>query len=237
MPSVSVQLAMRPWLILFCFIGAASWAEDRISKIKSARLSDLKALVEAQGLSYPVDEVYLRVFKTEKNLELWAGDEGQPFKLIKSYPICAASGELGPKRKEGDLQVPEGLYEISEFNPGSNFHLSMKLSYPNASDKKRSDAKRPGGLIYLHGNCVSIGCIAIEDGPIEEVYFIARDSKLRPLRIDVFPFRMTEEAMKKAERSEHAKFWAELKPAFVRFEESKRPVQFRVLGSGVYLVP
>ncbi len=210
---------------------------DKVKEVRALRGADVKALVEKAGLSYPVDEVYLRGFKKDRQLELWAGQRGRPLVLVKTYPFCAASGELGPKRKEGDLQVPEGLYEVPEFNPYSDYHLSMKVSYPNASDRLRSDAKRPGGLIYLHGNCASIGCIAIEDAPIEEVYLISLDAKHRPIRFDLFPTRLTDEALAALEGDPHLGFWRELQPAYLAFETSKRPAPFRVSAkTGAYVL-
>lgn len=222
------------WLLL-TFVSMTAAANPRVDEVRKARAEDVKKLLAEAGLPSPVDAVYLRAFKAEKLVELWAGKKGAPMVLVKSYPICAASGALGPKRKEGDLQVPEGLYEISEFNPGSNFHLSMKVSYPNASDRVRSDARRPGGLIYLHGNCASIGCIAIEDEPIEEVYLITQDSKVRPIRIDIFPSKLTPEFLSAQGESEHAALWRELEPAFTAFESTRRPAAFSV-RNGAYVV-
>ncbi|MEW5738343.1 MAG: L,D-transpeptidase family protein [Myxococcota bacterium] len=222
-------------LVLFLALEAAG--ADKVKEVRQRRAADLQALVTAAGLSLPVDEVYLRAFKAERELELWAGKKGQPLTLVKRYPFCAASGELGPKRREGDLQVPEGLYVVPEFNPTSNFHLSMKVSYPNASDRLRSDRDRPGGLIYLHGGCASIGCIAIEDGPIEEVYLLALDARVRPIRFDIFPRRLTDEAMASLEDAPHAAFWKELKPAFDAFETSRRPARFTVdAKTGAYRI-
>jgi murein L,D-transpeptidase YafK len=150
--------SVRLLVMLTGLLSSVAIANPRLDSIRKARADDVKKLLADAGLPAPVDSVYLRSFKEEKVVELWAGKKGAALVLVKTYPVCAASGALGPKRTEGDLQVPEGLYEISEFNPGSNFHLSMKVSYPNASDRQRSDARRPGGLIYMHGNCASIGC-------------------------------------------------------------------------------
>lgn len=222
--------------LLAAFLPVTALANARLDAVTRAREADVKQLLAAAGLSWPVDTVYLRAFKEEKQLELWAGARRAPLVLVKTYPICAASGELGPKRREGDLQVPEGLYEVPEFNPGSNFHLSMKVSYPNASDRVRSDARRPGGLIYLHGNCASIGCIAIEDGPIEEVYLIAQHAKARPIRIDIFPARLTTQWLDAHQDSEHSGLWNELAPAFAGFEATRRPAPFLVDKAGAYRV-
>ncbi len=164
-------------------------AADRVATARTERAEDVKQLWKAAGLKAAPQELYLRAFKQERELEVWGGPGGKALSLIKTYPFCAASGELGPKRKEGDLQVPEGFYEVSAFNPWSDFHLSLKVSYPNASDKILSDAEHPGGLIYLHGGCASIGCIAITDPAIEEVYLLAVDSTVRPLHFDLFPSR------------------------------------------------
>ncbi|MFO0594255.1 MAG: L,D-transpeptidase family protein [Myxococcaceae bacterium] len=214
-------------VVLLLAVSAPAQEHKKVRDARTRRTADVKALVEKAGLTYPVDEVYLRGFKKERVLELWAGKAGQPMAFVKSWPFCAASGELGPKRKEGDLQVPEGLYEVPEFNPTSDYHLSMKVSYPNASDRLRSDPKRPGGLIYLHGSCASIGCIAIEDEPIEEVYLIALDAKRRPIRFDLFPTRLTDEGLQGLEGPNVA-FWKELQPFYAQFEQSHRPAAFKV---------
>ncbi|MDP1822914.1 MAG: L,D-transpeptidase family protein [Archangium sp.] len=228
---------MRLFLLL-TLVATSALARDKVKEVRARRTADVKALVEKAGLTYPVDEVYLRGFKKDRQLELWAGRAGKPLVLVKTYPFCAASGELGPKRKEGDLQVPEGLYEVPSFNPYSDYHLSMKVSYPNDSDRVRSDAKRPGGLIYLHGNCASIGCIAIEDEPIEEVYLLAIDARRRPIRFDIFPTRLTAEGLASLEDdAANAAFWKELAPAYTAFEASKRPAAFTVSKkTGAYVL-
>lgn len=232
-----MRMLTRTMVVLSVVLTSNALAADKVKEVRARRLADVKALLEKAGLSFPVDEVYLRAFKKERVVELWASKKGQPMQLVKSYPFCAASGELGPKRKEGDLQVPEGLYEVPEFNPGSSYHLSMKVSYPNASDRLRSDPKTPGGLIYLHGNCASIGCIAIEDEPIEEVYLIALEAKRRPIRFDLFPMRLTAEALTAAEGEPHLDFWKELAPAYTAFETAHRPAAFRVNPkTGAYIV-
>lgn len=210
-------------------------AKDRVADARLRRTADVQALAKAAGLSYPVGEVYLRAFKKERVLELWAGEPKKPLKLVKSYPFCAASGELGPKRREGDLQVPEGFYELKSFNPQSNFHLSVEVSYPNASDRVLSDPKKPGGLIYIHGNCASIGCIAIEDGPIEEVYLFALDAKVRRIPIHIFPQRLDEKALEECAGTPHHAFWSQLAPGVALFEASKRPPAVKVDGkTGAY---
>jgi murein L,D-transpeptidase YafK len=182
--------------------------------------------------------VYVRVFKEERQVELWASASPKaPMVLVKTWAVCAASGEVGPKRREGDLQVPEGLYEIAEFNPTSNYHLALKVSYPNASDRVRSDQQAPGGLIYMHGKCASIGCIAIEDEQIEEVYLIALEARKKPSRVDLFPRRLSLEWLATQRASPYAAFWAELWPAYEQFEATRRPAVFSVdRKTGAYVV-
>ncbi len=224
-------------LTLLLLLSTTAFAKDRVATIRERRLPDLTALVQKAGLSYPLDEVYLRAFKKERVLEVWGGKKGQPLVKVTTFPFCAASGELGPKRREGDLQVPEGLYEVTEFNPSSNFHLSMKVGYPNASDTVRGEKGMLGGLIYLHGDCASVGCIAITDEPIEAVYVLARDAKLRPIRFDIFPSRLDQGVAEKLEPAVHRAFWKELEPAYTQFEARHRPAHFRVDGkSGAYRI-
>ncbi len=148
---------------------------------------------EKQHLAWPPKSVYIRSFKFDRQLEVWVKDNNkEPYKLFKTYKICMQSGTTGPKRMEGDYQVPEGFYHINDFNPNSSYHLSLGLNYPNASDRILSDSLRPGSAIYIHGNCVSVGCIAISDIPIEEVYVIASAARLQGqefIPVHVFPAR------------------------------------------------
>jgi len=150
-----------------------------ITSVVSARLEDsLKQQFKEKKLTWPPQNVFIRSFKYDRSLEVWVKNKNvDSFTLFKSYKVCMESGSIGPKRSEGDNQVPEGFYYINEYNPRSMYHLALGLNYPNASDKVLSDAKKPGGDIYIHGNCVSVGCIAIQDKPIEEVYTLAAIAK------------------------------------------------------------
>jgi murein L,D-transpeptidase YafK len=134
----------------------------------------LQKQFEEKGLAWPAKYVYIRSFKFDGQLEVWVKDNRKdPFKLFKTYKVCAMAGTLGPKRMAGDYQVPEGFYYINEFNPNSNYHLSLGINYPNQSDKVLSDSLRPGGDIYIHGSCVTVGCIPVTDEMIDEIYIIA----------------------------------------------------------------
>ena len=140
--------------------------------------------------SYPPKTLFLRAFKRERELEVWAGT--RKLRLIKTYPILAASGVLGPKLQRGDRQVPEGWYHVDRFNPNSRFHLSLGLNYPNDADRIRSAGRDPGSDIFIHGSNVSIGCLAMGNPAIEEIYGVARDVKSR-IQVLILPSRDIEQ--------------------------------------------
>lgn len=153
----------------------------------------LRKQFEAKGFEWPAKYLYIRSFKYDGQLEVWAkNDRKEQFKLFKTYKVCALAGSLGPKRIEGDYQVPEGFYYINEFNPRSTYHLSLGLNYPNASDRLLSDSIRPGGDIYIHGSCVTVGCIPVRDDQIEELYILAAHAKNQGqdfIPVHIFPIR------------------------------------------------
>ena len=140
----------------------------RPSEALKKKVDTLQKQFEEKNLQWPAKYVYIRSFKYDSQLEVWVkNDPKEPFKLFKTYKVCMQSGTMGPKRIEGDYQVPEGFYYINEFNPNSAYHLSLGLNYPNSSDRILSDGQRPGNNIYIHGNCVSTGCIPISDVPMD----------------------------------------------------------------------
>ncbi len=153
----------------------------------------LRKQFAAKDLTWPAKYLYIRSFKYDGQLEVWAkNDRKEPFKLFKTYKVCALAGSLGPKRIEGDYQVPEGFYYINELNPRSTYHLSLGLNYPNASDRILSDSVRPGGDIYIHGSCVTVGCIPVRDDQIEELYILAAHAKNAGqdfIPVHIFPIR------------------------------------------------
>jgi hypothetical protein len=142
-----------------------------------------------QGISWPPSRLYLLAFKQERSLEVWAGNTTGPYRRIGTFPVLAASGKLGPKRREGDGQVPEGFYSLTALNPNSQFHLSIRVDYPNRDDIRNAVAPRNkmGGDIYIHGNQVSIGCIAIGDAGIEKLFCLAAQVKPSKRRIIISP--------------------------------------------------
>ena len=169
--------------LLLALLAAEPARVAQARKVSTAQIEKLFA-----GMDYPPRRVVLRAFKQDRALELWAGAARGKLKLVRTYPICASSGTLGEKTRAGDGQVPEGFYEVTTLNPASNFLLSLRVSYPNARDRL---LKHTGGDIFIHGNCVTIGCIPIEDGPIQELYVIAADARAAGARIavEIFPAR------------------------------------------------
>lgn len=170
--------------------------------------------------------VFIRIFKEERVLELWMlrRDTGK-YEHFRSWPVVKMSGQLGPKLAEGDMQAPEGFYAVSRrlMNPNSTYHLSFNLGFPNDYDRAHG---RSGSLIMVHGNAVSIGCFAMTDGKIEEIYTLC-DAALAAgqpfFRVHVFPFRMTPQRMETAKDCEWADFWQNLREGYDIFERDHIP--------------
>lgn len=142
------------------------------------------------GLNYPPEKLALVAFKDTKVLEIWAAKPDSNYQLVKSYPIKAASGELGPKLREGDRQVPEGIYKITAFNPNSSYHLSMKINYPNEFDLKYAEEEgrtEPGTNIFIHGKAVSIGCLAMGDSAIEQLFSLVKATGIKNTSVLISP--------------------------------------------------
>jgi murein L,D-transpeptidase YafK len=133
---------------------------NRVSQSWARYNDSLRRAFEQKKLKYPAKDIYLRFFKAGNEGEIWArnSDTGQ-YTLVKTYRMCALSGSLGPKRWEGDRMVPEGFYFIDDFNPKSDFYLSLLLNYPNYSDLVKGNKAKPGGDIYIHGGCLTVGCL------------------------------------------------------------------------------
>jgi len=193
-----------------------------------------------------VPRIGFRAFKAERQMEIWAADSDRgPYRLLAKYPIAAISGDLGPKRREGDLQAPEGFYFINRFNPDSQYFLSLGLNYPNSSDKKLGDANHLGKDIFIHGKNVSAGCFAMTDPVITVIYHLAmhaRDSGQKAIPVSIFPCRLTTAnwtALKKqyAKRPDLIKFWSTLVPAYTSFERSHLWPRPHVSDDGRYIWP
>ena len=161
-----------------------------IEKLEVEVTKELSPLFLAKSISFPPKNLSLIAFKDSKELEVWASNENGIFKFITSYNVKAASGILGPKFTEGDKQVPEGLYKIEGFNPNSSYHLSMKLNYPNAFDLKHANNEgrsSPGTNIFIHGRSASIGCLAMGDLVIENLFYLVHTTDLSNTRVIISP--------------------------------------------------
>lgn len=186
-------------------------------------LSDLPGRLAAKGMALGAP-VLVRVFKREFALEVWL-KKGDRYELFTTYPICMWSGDLGPKRKEGDHQSPEGFYTVdkSSLNPNSSYHLSFNLGYPNAFDRSHG---RTGSFLMVHGDCRSVGCYAMTDAVIDEIWKLATaslDAGQPRFQVQVLPFRMNEKNMAWHAKDENASFWRQLKEGNDLFERNKLP--------------
>ena len=205
-------------------------SSTRSKKAIESVTESLKDEFTTKGLTWG-SNIFIRIFKYTDELEVWV-KKGDTFSLFKTYEICYYSGGLGTKTKQGDGKSPEGFYYTKPFqlNPYSNFHLSFNIGYPNAFDKAHGYT---GSAIMIHGNCVSIGCYAMTDARINEIYTLLNASYInnQPLvRIHVFPFRMTQTAMELegVKNSTWYSFWQNLKEGYDYFEKQKTPPNVEV---------
>ncbi|MBC7850610.1 MAG: L,D-transpeptidase family protein [Chitinophagaceae bacterium] len=218
----------------------------RISDALKRKQDTLIKQFEEKKLPWPAKYIYLRSFKYDSQLEVWVKyDQNEKFRLFKTYKVCALSGSLGPKRMQGDYQVPEGFYYVNEFNPKSIYHLSLGLNYPNASDRLLADSIQPGGDIYIHGSCVTTGCIPITNGQIEELYILAthaRNAGQDFIPVHIFPVQF------KNQRSvdyltrflkdfpEYTSLSAQMKLAYQYFDKTKELPIVMISKKGNYVV-
>lgn len=182
-------------------------------------------------------------YKDDDLLEIYAKKKAETtYKKILSYNVCERSGVIGPKRKQGDGQVPEGFYHIDRFNPSSNFYLSLGINYPNLADRRKSKASNLGGDIFIHGSCVTIGCLPITDNYIKEIYLLAVHAKNNgqsKIPVYIFPFKMTDQNMvsytaKYKDNKALTSFWNNLKIGHDAFLKNKKEIKFQVGDDGDY---
>lgn len=216
----------------------------RVAAAFERQESAVAARFRDAGAAWPPEGLFLRAFKDEAVLEVWAPPAARGSRRwvhVWTSPLTATSGRLGPKLREGDRQTPEGFFTIDRFNPRSSFHLSLGLDYPTAADRARTRAAAdpgspppsPGGDIFLHGGAATIGCLPLGDGPIEALYVaavLARDRRpASPIRVHVFPCRLgtaaCEATLEPLEEDDPAKgeFWRSLEPGYESFEETRVP--------------
>jgi len=167
--------------------------------------------------------ILMRIFKEEAELEVWKQDDSGRFALLRTYPICRWSGELGPKIKQGDRQAPEGFYTITPglMNPNSSQYLAINTGFPNAYDRANG---RSGAFLMIHGGCSSSGCYAMTDEQIAEIYALARESFYggqKSFQLQAYPFRMTPLNMARHRNSPHMAFWRMVKQGYDHFEVTR----------------
>lgn len=242
-------------LIFFLFFLASgtppgTYRESQLkyTRVREAFANKEKAVTKTladHGISRDSLQIYLRAFKTEKKVEVWAKNTcDSAFTLVKEFPICEISGEIGPKRRLYDLQVPEGFYHINELNPYSKYYLSMKINYPNASDSIRGVKGRLGNLIYIHGGCESSGCISIADDKIKElfVYCIeAYNAGQKEINIAIYPARLDDKTYARlttgySKNKDKISLWADLKKSYDLFNQTKLTPKVRFLPDGTHEV-
>ncbi len=206
--------------LLLCIFPAIS-----AKRVSQATKDKLNRELPTLGLSVG-DEVFIRTFKQEKQLELWIRPATQQqFILFRTYPICYYSGRLGPKIRQGDKVTPEGFYRITkkDLNPYSHFHLSLDIGYPNQYDRQFS---RTGSMIKIHGACDAVGCFAMSNLQIEEIYYLiqqALNHGQNKIQVHSFPFHLTDDKLSVFKNNKWYDFWQQLQQGYVLFNKTKIP--------------
>ncbi len=200
---------------------------EKLNAIREHNFSTLRTDMVMNGMSMD-NPMLIRVFKSEMKLELWVQSSySDKYKLFKSYNICQKSGLLGPKQKEGDKQTPEGFYDVTpeRLNPNSKYFLSFNIGFPNEYDRALG---RTGSNLMIHGNCVSVGCLAMTDNNIAEIYLIIEQNFKyghKSIPVHIYPFRMTQENMAMRKNYYWYPFWQNLKQGYDYFETYRTPAK------------
>ena len=213
--AVTGALAPVAWSVACFGEGAPALPEKATRELPAALLSLL-----AQKKMPRLSPILLRIFKEESELEVWKQTTTGRFELLKLYPVCRWSGEVGPKLHEGDYQAPEGFYAITPklMNPNSSYYLAINIGFPNAFDAAND---RDGSFLMIHGNCASVGCYAMTDEQIGEIYALARDAFTggQPaFQVQAYPFRMTPDNLARHRTNPNMPFWQMLKIGNDHFE-------------------
>lgn len=196
---------------------------DRAQVAVARYREPVQRMFASKGVDFS-QPVFMRAFKQDNVIELWAKDKRRSgYKLVKRYEVCNYSGALGPKTRSGDMQTPEGFYEVRAHNlkPQSQFHMSFNLGFPNAHDRSRGWA---GTNIMVHGDCTSEGCFAMRDDPMEEIYTVASlnfEAGNGLFYFHSFPFRMTDKALEAQKDHPWHDFWASMQPGYEIFERQR----------------
>jgi murein L,D-transpeptidase YafK len=221
-------------------------AQKQYVRVRTAikeKQSYLEQKLKENGYSLNTINILLVAYKAESIMEVYVKKKGeQQLRKLFTYSICARSGQLGPKRRYGDGQVPEGFYEINRFNPTSSFYLSLGLNYPNLSDKRKSTSSNLGGDIFIHGACVTIGCMPMTDAIIKEIYLLAIHAKNTGqlhIPVYIFPFKMNDRNWEEYQLSyknypDLLAFWKNLKTGYDTFVKQPKVLSFQVTSQGDY---
>jgi murein L,D-transpeptidase YafK len=225
----------RALALLSAILGAAALAGCEDTGLSHRGMAPIPpetlALMEETGVSKDAPTL-IRAYKKEAELEVWKMKPDGRYAKLKTYPMCRWSGQLGPKMREGDRQVPEGFYAIApgQLNPNSSYYLSFNVGYPNAYDRAHGAT---GGTIMVHGACSSAGCFSMTDRQIAEIYAIVRtslNSGQRAVQMQSYPFRMTAENLAKHRLDPHLAFWRQLKEGSDHFEATLQEPSVGVCG-------
>ncbi len=217
---------------------------QRVRKAYTDKEKTVEKSLADNGIKTNMLQLHLRAFKQEKELQVWAKNKtDEKYTLIKTYKFCSLSGSLGPKRKQGDGQVPEGFYRIDRFNPYSNFYLSLGVNYPNKSDQILGSKGKLGGDIFIHGDCVTIGCIPITDDKIKELYVYCVEAKNNggTIPVTIFPAKLTDSKLQELKNkysndTDKLNIWSDLKQAYDYFEQNKNLPGITFLSTGRHKV-
>lgn len=223
-------LALLGGLLLLLSFGYApfSFKSDQlkhtsVQKAYQDKEKKVKDNLAEQGIKIEGLQVTIRVYKEEGELELWGKNkEDTNYKRLEVFKICFPSGDLGPKRRKYDLQVPEGFYQVSKFNPNSSYHLALGVNYPNPSDRILGEKNNLGGSIAIHGGCVTVGCIPLKDSFISELYIYcleARNNGQNPINITSFPCKLSDANYARLQKDyegdmDRLNLWEDLKIAY-----------------------
>lgn len=237
-------------VLLLCSFSADTFKQDqlkypRVREAYQSKEASVLSLLKSKNIQRDKLQIYIRAFKSEKEIELWGKNRtDQKYQLIKKYAICRTSGVLGPKRKQGDLQIPEGFYHINRFNPSSSYHLSLGINYPNKSDRILGVKGRLGGDIFIHGECVTIGCLPMTNDFIKEIYIFcleARNNGQTKIPVTIFPSQLSDskfEYLNETYKKDKDKIglWSNLKKGYDLFNTFKQLPSIGFLNSGSYEV-
>lgn len=230
-------LAATSFLLSGCMFGGLfGGGGSSIAPAMKQMPPDMQVLLAKQGMTANAP-IFIRIFKEESQLEIWKARDDGRFHHLKTYPICAWSGTLGPKVVHGDKQSPEGFYTVSagQMNPNSQFHLAFNVGFPNSYDRANGHT---GDALMVHGDCRSAGCYAMTDALIEEIYIIAREALAggqKQFHVHAYPFRMTAANMARHRGNKAYPFWKTMKEGYDAFEAAHVPPKIAVC-SRQYLV-